>query len=48
METVIQEKILKALKEEMTHRTDCYDCLIAKFYLTFIGEKISISYMLSI
>ena len=40
METVIQEKILKALKEEMTHRTDCYDCLIAKFYLTFIGEKI--------
>ena len=36
----IKEEILKALKEEMTHRVSCSDCLIASFYLTSIGEKI--------
>ena len=36
----IQEQILKALKEEITHKIECYDCLIASFYLTSIGEKI--------
>ena len=36
----IQEKILKALKEEITHKIECYDCLIASFWLTSIGEKI--------
>ena len=36
----VKEEILKALKEEMTHRVRCSDCLIASFYLTSIGEKI--------
>ena len=36
----VKEEILKALKEEMTHRVSCSDCLIASFYLTSIGEKI--------
>ena len=36
----IQEQILKALKEEITHKIECYDCLIASFYLTSIGKKI--------
>ena len=40
MKTVIQEEILKALKEEITHKIECYDCLIASFYLTSIGKKI--------
>ena len=40
MKTVIQEEILKALKEEITHKIECYDCLIANFYLTSVGEKI--------
>ena len=36
----IKEEILKALKEEMTHRVSCSDYLIASFYLASIGEKI--------
>ena len=36
----IQERILKALKDEKTYKIRCSDCLIASFYLTFIGEKI--------
>lgn len=39
----IKEEILKALKtlkEETTHKIECYDCLIANFYLTSIGVKI--------
>ena len=35
-----KEEILKALKEEMTHRVICHDCLIANFYLTSVGKKI--------
>ena len=36
----IQEEILKALKEEITHKIDCHDCLITNFWLTSIGKKI--------
>ena len=36
----IKEEILKALKEEMTHRVICRDCLVANFYLTSVGKKI--------
>ena len=41
-----KEEILKALKEEMTHKVKrhdcliCHDCLVANFYLTSVGEKI--------
>ena len=36
----IQERILKALKDEKTYKVRCSDCLIVRFYLTSIGEKI--------
>ena len=36
----MKEEILKALKEEMTHKLGCNDCLVANFYLTSVGEKI--------
>lgn len=36
----VKEEILKALKEEITHRVRCHDCLVSNFYLTSVGKKI--------
>lgn len=36
----VKEEILKALREEMTHRVRCRDYLISNFYLTSVGKKI--------
>ena len=35
-----KEEILKALREEMTHRVRCRNCLVTNFYLTSVGKKI--------
>ena len=40
MKIEIQEEILKSLREEIAHKVDCYDCLVANFYLTSVGARI--------